>query len=79
MHRFTLEDTEENLIANDKESGMEIKVPEFESEADEYASSDDNNDKGFRLMTTDLGALKKYHDCRQCTKYSLPTPICKGP
>ena len=58
LHRFTLEDTSEDLIANDKGSGIEIKVPEFESEADEYASSDDINDQGFRFAGTDLAALK---------------------
>ena len=58
LHRFTLEDTEEDLIVNDKGSGLEIKVPEFESEADDNASSDENNNQGFRLIGTDMGALK---------------------
>ena len=49
LHRFTLEDTEEDLFAIDKRSGIEINVPEFESEAGEHDSSDEN-EQGFRLV-----------------------------
>ena len=43
VHRFTLEDTQEDMIPNNKCTENAIKIPEFESEADENASSEEKD------------------------------------